>query len=297
MKSSSRRSLLGAAAAASTLGLLPMPARAAVVTIGNVDLSFYEVTANVIQFLFERKGWNVAVDTGSHSAMFPKVASGQVDVFVAAWLPDAHAVYWKEYGQNLVEVSTLYEDAQLYWAVPDYVDASVRSVADLLRPAVAEKMAKTIRGTPADSGLMIGSRKVFEHYKLAGGGYELTPGPAKEWIAGIEARIAAREWFVTPLWRPQYLNRAHRFRVLSEPMKFLGGPNRAVLVVNSGFWSGLNKAQRSMLSRIELSLKAVTEMDYWVNAERMSTRDAARRWVGSNPNTVSYWMADPAEDE
>jgi ABC-type proline/glycine betaine transport system substrate-binding protein len=38
-------------------------------------------------------------------------------------------------------------------------------------------------------------------------------------------------------------------------------------------------------------------MDYWVNAERMSTRDAARRWVGSNPNTVSYWMADPAEDE
>lgn len=144
MKSSSRRSLLGAAAAASTLGLLPMPARAAVVTIGNVDLSFYEVTANVIQFLFERKGWNVAVDAGSHSAMFPKVASGQVDVFVAAWLPDAHAVYWKEYGQNLVEVSTLYEDAQLYWAVPDYVDASVRSVADLLRPAVAEKDRKSV---------------------------------------------------------------------------------------------------------------------------------------------------------
>ena len=23
----------------------------------------------------------------------------------------------------------------------------------------------------------------------------------------------------------------------------------------------------------------------------------AVRWVGSNPNTVSYWMADPAEDE
>jgi glycine betaine/proline transport system substrate-binding protein len=297
MKSFSRRTLLGAAAAASTLGLLPTPARAAVITLGNVNLSFYEVTANVIQFLFERKGWNVAVESGGHAQMFPKVAAGDVDVFIAAWLPDAHAVYWKEYAPNLVEVSTLYEDAQLYWAVPDYVDADVRSVADLLRPAVAEKMAKAIRGTPADSGLMIGSRKVFDHYKLAGEGYELVPGPAREWIAGIESRIAAKEWFVTPLWRPQYLNKAHRFRILSEPMKFLGGPNRGVLIANRSFWDGLNKDQRSMLSRIELSLKAVTEMDYWVNVERMSPRDAARRWVGSNPNTVSYWLANPEEDE
>ncbi|MBK8019766.1 MAG: glycine/betaine ABC transporter substrate-binding protein [Betaproteobacteria bacterium] len=154
---------------------------------------------------------------------FPKVAVGDVDLFVAAWLPYAHADYWKEYGDRLVKVSTLYEDAQLYWAVPDYVPAeAVRSVADLTRPEVAARMTKTIRGTLPDSGLMIGSRKIFEHYRLSEAGYELVPGPAPEWLANFNARVAAKDWFVMPLWRPQFLNKAHRLRVLDEPQQFLG---------------------------------------------------------------------------
>ncbi len=136
------------------------------ITLGHVSLSFYEATASLVQFILERKGWNVALQSGSHAQIFPKVAAGDVDLFVAAWLPYAHADYWKEYGDRLVKVSTLYEDAQLYWAVPDYVPAeAVRSVADLTRPEVAARMTKTIRGTLPDSGLMIGARKIFEHYR------------------------------------------------------------------------------------------------------------------------------------
>ncbi|MEI7969189.1 MAG: glycine betaine ABC transporter substrate-binding protein [Betaproteobacteria bacterium] len=292
-----RRSLMKAFAATAALGALPLDARAGVARIGHVDLSFYEVTANVVQFLCERQGWNVAIDAGSHSRMFPRVASGDLDLFVAAWLPDAHAVYWERYGSELVQVSTLFEDAMLYWAVPDYMPAAdVRGVADLLKPEVAARMVRTIRGTLPDSGLMQGSKRVFEHYGLGTAGYELVSGPAKEWLDNFNARIAARDWFVMPLWRPQYLNKAHRLRILDEPQKLLGGPNRAMLVANKAYFEGLQKKQRIMLSRIEMSLKAVTEMDYWVNVERMSPRDAARRWIGSNPNTVTYWLANPDED-
>ncbi len=296
MMSSKRRTLLAASAMTTVLGALPRPANAAVITLGHVSLSFYEATASLVQFILERKGWNVALQSGSHAQIFPKVAAGDVDLFVAAWLPYAHADYWKEYGDRLVKVSTLYEDAQLYWAVPDYVPAeAVRSVADLTRPEVAARMMKTIRGTLPDSGLMIGSRKIFEHYRLSEGGYELVPGPAPEWLANFNARIAAKDWFVMPLWRPQFLNKAHRLRVLDEPQQFLGGPNKAMLVANAEFYERLNKKQRLPLSRIEVSVKAVTELDYWVNVDKMSPRDAARRWIGMNPNTVTYWIEDPEE--
>ena len=44
-------------------------------------------------------------------------------------------------------------------------------------------------------------------------------------IRTIEERIAAREWFMTPLWQPQYLNRVHRLRPLDDPRGvFPAGP-------------------------------------------------------------------------
>jgi glycine betaine/proline transport system substrate-binding protein len=295
MRSLSR--LLRAALLACLMSTATAPARADVVTIGHPSLTFYEVTANLVQFMFERLGWSVAIRSGSHSQIFPQLGDGSVDLLVAAWLPDAHAVYWNEHKENLVQVTTLYEDAKLYWSVPAYVPAeAVKSVADLAKPEVAAKMVKTIRGTLPDSGLMIGSKKIFEHYALGAAGYELVTGPAKDWIANFEQRIGAKEWFVMPLWQPQYLNRAHKMRVLEEPQKLLGGPNRAVLVASKSFWQRIDKRQRETLTRMELSLKAVTEMDYWVNVEKMSPRDAARRWIGSNPNTVTYWIQGPEED-
>ncbi len=297
MEQNKRRSLLKAAIAGAALGGVSLPARADVVRVGHVGLSFYEVTAHVIRWFLEKQGWNVALDSGSHSNMFPKVAKGEVDLFVAAWLPYAHADYWQEYGKDLVKVSTLFEDAQLYWAVPDYIPASqVGSVQDLTKPEVAARMVKTIRGTLPDSGLMIGSQKIFQHYDLKGAGYDLVPGPSKEWLANFNARIEAKEWFVMPLWRPQYLNRQHKLRVLQEPKAFLGGPNSAYLVASQDFWSRLDKRKKAMLARMELSLRSVTLMDYWVNVEGMTPSAAARQWIGTNPDTVGFWMAGPEEN-
>jgi glycine betaine/proline transport system substrate-binding protein len=288
---------VAAMAAAVLFAGLSAPARADSVNLGHVNVSFYEATANVIGLLLERSGWNVALKSGSHSNIYPQIANGEVDLFVAAWLPYAHANYWKEYQANLVQLGPLFEDAKLYWAVPAYVpDSAVKSVADLKKPEVAEKMVKTIRGTLPDSGLMIGSKKIVAHYGLADAGYELVPGTNKEWLDNFNERIAKGEWFVMPLWQPQYLNRAFKLRVLEEPEQLLGAANTAYLIANKEFAAKLSKKQRGMLGRIELSLKAVTEMDYWVNVEKMTPREAARRWIGSHPTTVTYWIQGTEEE-
>ncbi len=47
---------------------------------------------------------------------------------------------------------------------------------------------------------------------------------------------------------------------------------------------------------MSLSVKAITDMDYLVNIEKVSPHDAARAWIGAHPDTVTYWLeSDPDE--
>jgi glycine betaine/proline transport system substrate-binding protein len=267
------------------------------VTLGHVDISFYEVTAKVVQGVLERLGYTVAVKTGSHAQIYPLLGNGEVDLFVAVWLPGAHASYWEQYKDSSVQVTTLFEDARLFWAVPDYVPATeVKSVADLRKPDVAAKMQKEIRGTHPDSGLMIGSKKIMQEYGLADAGYHLVPNEAAERATNFNDNIAAKRWFVMPLSQPNYLNRVASMRILDEPKQFLGGADKAYLVAHKDFYAKVDKHTWKALQRMSLSVKAVTEMDYLVNVKKLTPEYAARNWMAAHPDTVNYWLQPDPED-
>jgi len=267
------------------------------VTLGYVDLSFYEVTAKVVQSVLERLGYNVVLKTGSHAEIYPLLGKGEIDLFVAAWLPNAHAPYWDKYKDETVLVTKLFEDARLFWAVPDYVPATdLGSVADLNKPAVAARMQKQILGTKPDSGLMTGSQKVMQAYALADSGYELVSGNSAERLANLEENISARRWFVMPLSQPNYLNRVAQMRALAEPRQLLGGADSAYLVAHKDFQARIDKRIWRVLQRMSLSVKAVTEMDYLVNVNKLTADYAARNWMAAHPDTVNYWV-QPDSDE
>jgi glycine betaine/proline transport system substrate-binding protein len=267
------------------------------VTLGHVNISFYEVTAKVVQSVLERLGYTVAVKTGSHAEIYPLLGNGEVDLFVAVWLPHAHASYWEQYKDSSVRVTTLFEDARLFWSVPDYVPAAeVKSVADLRKPEVVAKMQKEIRGTHPDSGLMVGSKKIMEEYGLADAGYRLVSNQPAERAANFNDNIAAKRWFVMPLSQPNYLNRLASMRILDEPKQFLGGADKAYLVAHRDFYAKVDKHTWKALQRITLSVKAVTEMDYLVNVKKLTPEYAARNWMAAHPDTVNYWLQpDPEE--
>jgi len=267
------------------------------VTLGYVDLSFYEVTAKVVQSVLERLGYNVVLKTGSHAEIYPLLGKGEIDLFVAAWLPNAHAPYWDKYKDEAVLVTKLFEDARLFWAVPDYVPATdLGSVADLNKPAVAARMQKQILGTKPDSGLMTGSQKVMQAYALADSGYELVSGNSAERLANLEENISAKRWFVMPLSQPNYLNRVAKMRALAEPRQLLGGADSAYLAAHKDFQARIDKRIWHVLQRISLSVKAVTEMDYLVNVNKLTPDYAARNWMAAHPDTVNYWV-QPDSDE
>ena len=263
------------------------------VRLGQISISFYAVTGQVVQVVLERLGHDVKRSSGSHSAIFPQLDQGSLDLLVAAWLPHAHEKYWREYGSNAVELATLYEGAQLFWAVPDYVPVSeVASVEDLKRPSVSNRMSKTIRATKPDSGLSMGSRRIMQAYNLQAQGYRLLTGSHSQWQRNFQKRYAAGDWFVMPYFRPNFLNQMASMRQLDEPRYLLGEANRAVLLAHRDFIANAPERTLTVLSRIELDLDAVAEMDYLVRVKRLSARGAARRWMSANADRVNDWFAD-----
>lgn len=261
------------------------------VILGQVSLSFYAVTGAVVHLVLERLGHSVTVRQGPHEEIFPMLGNGSVDLMAAAWLPEGHAAYWSRYGQNAREVAILYEGAHFFWGIPDYVpEEAVGSIADLAKPAVADKMIKRIQGIGNGAAISQLSQKAIGAYDLGPHGYAFQPGTQDEWIGAHEAALRNREWIVFPTWAPQFLNRDGRIRPIADPRGILGNANRAALVAPQSRWLTLPERSRTALGRMHLGIEGVTEMDWLVNVKAMDPRHAAMTWIRSNPNRVAFWL-------
>lgn len=279
-----------------TLSLASAPACAQQpgnVRLGQISLSFYAVTAGVVQEVLERLGHTVEVTTGSHAQIFPRLGAAEVDLLVAAWLPHGHAVYWEKYGPQALELGVLYEGARFAWMVPTYVPAEVvDSVADLTKPEVAVRMEKVIQGTGRDSGNMMLSAQVMQAYGLEQAGYRLQPGTLADFHGAYDRGIEGQRWFVMPLWFPHYINRLGNMRPIDEPQGLLGPASNGTLVASKTWAQAAPARTLQVLSRIYLGLGAVAEMDRLVNVEGVQPREAARRWMRTNADAVNKWFAE-----
>jgi len=287
-----RRQILVAGAVAVLGGTARAKAAAdKTLVLGQVSLSFYAVTGAVVQKVLERIGYSVVVEEGPHEKIFPLLGEGSLDLMAAAWLPEGHARYWDQYGKEALEVAELYDGARFFWAVPDYVPPeAVTSIADLTKPDVAQEMTRMIQGIGPGATITAFSETAIRDYGLGQVGYSLHHGSQKDWIDAYRNAISDRRWFVFPTWTPQFLNRDGRLRALEDPQGVLGKSNHASLAGSRSRLAGLPDATATTLSRIHLGIEAVTEMDWFVNVERLTPRTAARRWMTANADQVERWF-------
>ena len=263
------------------------------VRLGQIGLSFYAVTAAVVQEVLERLGHTIEVTVGSHGQIFPKLGAGEVDILVAAWLPHGHAVYWEQYGHQARQLGVLYDGARFAWMVPTYVPSDVvAGIDDLRRPEVAARMSKVIQGTGRDSGNMMLSAEVMKAYALDQAGYVLRPGTLSDFHGAYGRALATQAWFIMPLWFPHYINRIGSMRPIDDPKGVLGPASNGTLVAGKGWVERAPARTLEVLSRIHLGLDGVAEMDRLVNVEGMTPREAAQTWMRANQPAVAAWFAD-----
>ena len=149
-------------------------------------------------------------------------------------------------------------------------------------------MTKVIQGIGAGATITTFSQKAVEKYGLAQLGYSLRPGTQAEWIGAFNSAVAERRWIVFPTWAPQYLNRDGQLRARDPRASWV--VNHAALVAPRYRFQQLPEMTRTVLTRVEIGLDGVTEMDWMVNVESRTPRDAARVWLRANEQRVSAWL-------
>lgn len=287
-----RRTILaGGLATLATGGAWGSTSMSRPVVLGQVYLSFYAVTGAVVHEVLERLGHDVEVREGPHEQIFPLLGARAIDLMAAAWLPEGHASYWAQYGQDALEVTTLYDGARFFWGVPSYIPPSeTESISDLAKPAIAGRMTKLIQGIGMGATISTYSERAVREYELDHLGYMFRPGTQADWIGAYDTAVRGQRWIVFPTWAPQYLNKGARIRRPDDPKVVLGGINRAVLVSPRDRWAELPEHSRAVLQHISLDLDGVTEMDWLVNVQQMKPREAAKFWMDANSDRVAAWL-------
>jgi glycine betaine/proline transport system substrate-binding protein len=261
------------------------------IVLGQIDESFHQVGGGVVHETLRQLGHEGEVREGPHPQIYPMLGSGEVHLFATSWLPGGHGVYWQQIEDRARRVSPLYDGARFFWAVPDYIPVEqVASLPDLARPEVMARMATlVVQGTTPGAGLTHRSRQLIKDYGLDRLGWQYEVGDLAAIVRTVLRRIAAREWFVTPLWQPQYLNRTHRLRPLDDPLGVFPPPDQAWLTANREAFERLPARTQAVLQRVRFTIDDATSMDHAVNVDGMSTLQAARAWMAEHPEQVRAW--------
>jgi glycine betaine/proline transport system substrate-binding protein len=262
------------------------------IVLGRIDESFHQVAAAVVEEVLLRLGHEVEVREGPHPEMYPLLDRGELQLFADSWLPGGHGTYWEQIRDRVVEVAPLFDGARFFWAVPSYVPADlVSTLPDLTRPEVIRRMTTlVVQGTTPGAGLTMRSQQLVREYGLDATGWHHEIGDLQAVIRTVDERIAAGDWFVTPLWQPQYLNEVHDMRPLDDPLGVFPPPDRASLVAHRAAFSGLPERTRDVLARIRFTVADVNAMDVAVNLDGLDPLAAARQWMGRSPGTVRSWL-------
>jgi glycine betaine/proline transport system substrate-binding protein len=262
------------------------------IVLGRIDESFHQVAAAVVEEVLLRLGHGVEVREGPHPQMYPLLERGEMDLFADSWLPGGHGVYWEQIRHQVVEVAPLFDGARFFWAVPGYIPAEVVSaLPDLTRPEVTGRMATlVVQGTTPGAGLTMRSQELVRDYGLDEVGWSHRIGDLQTIIRTVNERIAAADWFVTPLWQPQYLNEVHDLRPLDDPRGVFPPPDRASLVAHRDAFVRLPERTRDVLRRIRFTVADVNAMDCAVNLHGLDPLAAARAWMGCHGDDVQAWL-------
>ncbi|MFJ9953228.1 glycine betaine ABC transporter substrate-binding protein [Kitasatospora sp. NPDC091207] len=254
-------------------------------TLGTIALSFHRAAAAVTQRVLEAHGHRVRVIEAPHEELFHRQARGEIDVLVCAWLPSSHSTYLSSY-RDQVRVLAPYYTPYCLWAVPPYVPATVAGVADLARPEVAARMTRTVGGINAGAGISRFSTDMIGAYGLDRAGYRFTPGTEAGFLTRVERGIARQEWFVIPLWRPQYLNRRHGLRPLVEPKGLLGTVDAARPVVRLDALERIHPGALTRMNALRLGNEGIEELDTLINADGLTPLQAADHYLATRPEPL-----------
>jgi glycine betaine/proline transport system substrate-binding protein len=243
------------------------------------------VTKLAQRVLEERMGYEVELLQTDIAPQYQGLATGSIDIMLMSWQPGTHEDYVKKVGPRVVNLGLLYTHARLGWVVPDYVpESEVKSIADLARPEVRDKLDATITGIDPGAGLTRLSKQAIEEYGLD---YDLQLSSGAGMTAALERAVRRKQWIVVTGWSPHWKFGAYELRYLEDPKGVLGRFERVHAVARMGFYQDHVDAA-GFFSRMQIPINDLEKAMY--DAQETSYEEAVGKYIEEHPKRIDYWI-------
>jgi glycine betaine/proline transport system substrate-binding protein len=238
--------------------------------------------------LLEERGYKVSLQELDIASTFTGVANGQLDIYMDAWLPVTHAVYWKRF-QNQLEKVTDWQTGRNVLAVPNYVNVS--TIADL--KAKAGEFGHRIVGIEAGAGEMRAMRtQVIPGYGLSD--FSLVEGSTPAMLASLGTAIRSKQSIVVTLWQPHWAFSRFPIKILQDTKNAFGEPDQMQIVATKG-WSADNPEVAGWLKNFKISPKQLADLMLKIQQGGKGKEQAtAKQWITANQKVVDTWFTGAA---
>lgn len=252
------------------------------IEIGMVNWAECVAVSNLWKVILEDQGYTVNITQLDVAPVFVGLSRGDIDVFMDAWLPITHEIYWKEYQNDLEDYGIWYEkDAKIGLVVPTYV--TIDSIAEMKNEA--DKFGSEIIGIDPGAGIMQAAERANESYDL---GFEVVQGSEPAMIAALDKAYGNKEWIAITGWSPHWKFAKYDLKYLDDPHGDFGAAEEIHVLANKDFSSKMPEVA-DMLKKFSMSDAQIGGLSGLI-ADGMEPIDAAKKWVSENQDVVDGWI-------
>ncbi|WP_411698288.1 glycine betaine ABC transporter substrate-binding protein [Conyzicola sp.] len=162
--------------------------------------------------ILDEKGYDVELSYADAAPVFLGLSEGDYDLTMDVWLPDTHAAYLDEYGDDITDLGAWNEESKLTVAVN--ADAPIDSLAELADNA--DLFNNEIIGIEPGAGLTAAMEdRVIPGYGLED--MDFTTSSTAAMLTSLTKATDAGENIVVTLWEPHWANSAFPIKTLDDP--------------------------------------------------------------------------------
>ena len=200
------------------------------------------------------------------------------DVFLDAWLPNTHAPYWADYGDNLVLLGEVFSGGTTGLVVPSYV--TINSIEEL--NANKEKFDSKIIGIGSCAGIHANTLKVIDEYDLD---FEQLTSSGPAMVASIQKAVRDEKWIVITGWKPHYKWAKYDLKYLEDP-KGIYPTDYVAVVSRRGFEEDKPEAAK-FFKNFKLTEAELYSLIDAIDIDGEET--GAQKWYLANKELVDSW--------
>lgn len=237
--------------------------------------------------VLEDEGYQVDVEMADAAPVFAGLAGADYDLTLDVWLPSTHEDYVKQYGDDLEDLGSWYDNAKLTIAVNE--DSPVTSLAELAEQSKA--YGDRLIGIEPGAGLTrITKDEVIPTYGLDKMEFVESSTPAM--LAELKGATAADKDIAVTLWRPHWAYDEFPIRDLEDPENALGDAEEIHTYARKGFSDEFSDVQE-MLAKFTLTDEQLGSLENLMFNENEGTDHAAAvdTWLEQNPDFVKSLKA------